>query len=40
MEAMEPVDEEKFEITVDVHGISGGPKLGRLKAINKVVFLT
>ncbi|OAY79756.1 Protein BREAST CANCER SUSCEPTIBILITY [Ananas comosus] len=35
MEAMEPVDEEKFEITVDVHGISGGPKLGRLKAINK-----
>nr|XP_029116035.1 protein BREAST CANCER SUSCEPTIBILITY 1 homolog isoform X2 [Elaeis guineensis] len=35
MEAREPVDEEKYEITVDVHGISRGPQLGRLRAINK-----
>ncbi|XP_073004975.1 protein BREAST CANCER SUSCEPTIBILITY 1 homolog [Typha latifolia] len=35
MEAKKPVDEEKFEIIVDVHGINEGPRLGRLRAINK-----
>ncbi|XP_019706744.1 protein BREAST CANCER SUSCEPTIBILITY 1 homolog isoform X2 [Elaeis guineensis] len=35
MEAREPVDEEAYEITVDVHGISKGPQLGRLRIINK-----
>ncbi|XP_017697418.2 protein BREAST CANCER SUSCEPTIBILITY 1 homolog [Phoenix dactylifera] len=35
MESREPVDEEKYEITVDVHGIGRGPQLGRLRAINK-----
>ncbi|XP_064970451.1 protein BREAST CANCER SUSCEPTIBILITY 1 homolog isoform X1 [Musa acuminata AAA Group] len=35
MDAMEPIDEEKFEVTVDIHGISDGPRLGRLRAINK-----
>lgn len=38
MEAREPVDEEKYEITVDVHGISRCPRLGRLKEINKVIL--
>ncbi|WOK91716.1 hypothetical protein Cni_G00407 [Canna indica] len=35
MESMEPVGEQKFEVTVDVYGISGGPQLGRLRATNK-----
>ncbi|KAJ6840182.1 protein BREAST CANCER SUSCEPTIBILITY 1-like protein [Iris pallida] len=35
MKAMGPIGEEKFEITVDVHGISGGPRSGRMRAINK-----
>lgn len=39
LRAMEPVDEGKFEITVDVHGISGGPRQGRLRAIKKVLYL-
>lgn len=38
MEAREPVDEETYEITVDVHGISRGPQLGRLRLIHKVSF--
>ena len=36
MEAMKPVDEERFEITVDTHGIRDGPQLGRLRVQNKV----
>ncbi|KAJ3696143.1 hypothetical protein LUZ60_001520 [Juncus effusus] len=35
MEAMEPVDEEKFEVKIDVHGIRNGPRLGRLRIANK-----
>ncbi|KAM3411673.1 hypothetical protein ACQJBY_003378 [Aegilops geniculata] len=35
MESMEPADEQKFEVTTDVHGVSEGPKLGRQRAINK-----
>ncbi|XP_077253825.1 breast cancer susceptibility1 [Tasmannia lanceolata] len=33
--AMEPVDEEQYEIRVDIHGINGGPRLGRLRVMNK-----
>jgi len=36
MERMEPVDEVRFEVTTDVHGVSEGPKLGRQRVINKV----
>ncbi|XP_057763935.1 protein BREAST CANCER SUSCEPTIBILITY 1 homolog [Salvia miltiorrhiza] len=35
IEAGEIVDEEQFEISVDIHGISDGPKLGRLRLLNK-----
>ncbi|KAL6609684.1 hypothetical protein ACP70R_039653 [Stipagrostis hirtigluma subsp. patula] len=35
MERMEPVDEQKFEVTTDVHGTSDGPRLGRERAISK-----
>ncbi|KAJ1414202.1 Zinc finger, RING-type [Sesbania bispinosa] len=35
MKEMEPVGEERFEIKVDVHGIKDGPRLGRLRALNK-----
>ncbi|KAF3327538.1 protein BREAST CANCER SUSCEPTIBILITY 1 [Carex littledalei] len=35
MEAREPVNEENFEIRVDVHGIRDGPRLGRLRASRK-----
>ncbi|KAL1555779.1 protein BREAST CANCER SUSCEPTIBILITY 1 [Salvia divinorum] len=28
-------DEEQFEISVDIHGIRNGPKLGRLRLLNK-----
>lgn len=30
-----PVDEEKYEISVDIHGIRDGPRLGRLRVQNK-----
>ena len=40
MEAREPVNEENFEIRVDVHGIRDGPRLGRLRASRKVKFQT
>ncbi|XP_038721752.1 protein BREAST CANCER SUSCEPTIBILITY 1 homolog [Tripterygium wilfordii] len=33
--AMEPIDEEQYEITVDIHGIRDGPRLGRLRVANK-----
>ena len=36
MELMEPVDEMRFEISTDVHGTAEGPRLGRLRVINKV----
>ncbi|XP_028759187.1 protein BREAST CANCER SUSCEPTIBILITY 1 homolog isoform X1 [Neltuma alba] len=35
MQAMEPVDEERYEINVDIHGIQDGPRLGRLRVLNK-----
>ncbi|KAH6825657.1 hypothetical protein C2S53_017629 [Perilla frutescens var. hirtella] len=35
IEAGELVDEEQFEISVDIHGIRDGPKLGRLRLLNK-----
>ncbi|XP_051125585.1 protein BREAST CANCER SUSCEPTIBILITY 1 homolog [Andrographis paniculata] len=35
MAAGELVDEECFEISVDIHGIRDGPKLGRLRHLNK-----
>lgn len=36
---MGPVAEEKYEATIDVHGISNGPRVGRWRAINKVNHL-
>lgn len=35
---MGPVDEECYEINVDIHGIKDGPRLGRLRALNKVRY--
>lgn len=35
---MGPVDEEKFEVSVDNHGIKDGPRLGRLRVVNEVIF--
>ncbi|KAK7331405.1 hypothetical protein VNO77_25629 [Canavalia gladiata] len=35
MKGIDPVDEEPYEINVDIHGIRGGPHLGRLRALNK-----
>lgn len=40
IDAMEHVEEEKYEIAVDVHGMRNGPRLGRLRALNMVIFLT
>ncbi|KAJ1263599.1 hypothetical protein BS78_09G198000 [Paspalum vaginatum] len=34
MEHMEPVDEMRFEISADVHGTTGGPRLGRQRVTN------
>jgi hypothetical protein len=31
-----PVDEERYEVNVDIHGIRDGPRLGRQRALNKV----
>lgn len=39
IEAGELVDEEQFEISVDIHGIREGPKLGRSRLLNKVNIL-
>ncbi|KAF2323981.1 hypothetical protein GH714_005853 [Hevea brasiliensis] len=36
MKAMELVQEEKYEILVDIHGIRDGPRLGRLRILNKL----
>ncbi|XAR72517.1 Ubiquitin--protein ligase [Bertholletia excelsa] len=35
MKAMEPVDEQPYEIGVDIHGVRDGPRLGRLRILNK-----
>ncbi|XP_027338663.1 protein BREAST CANCER SUSCEPTIBILITY 1 homolog [Abrus precatorius] len=35
MKGMNPVDEEGYEINVDIHGIRDGPRLGRLRVLNK-----
>ncbi|XP_010275915.1 PREDICTED: protein BREAST CANCER SUSCEPTIBILITY 1 homolog [Nelumbo nucifera] len=35
MKAMEPVDKEQYEINVDIHGVRDGPRLGRLRVLNK-----
>ncbi|KAG8385241.1 hypothetical protein BUALT_Bualt03G0021600 [Buddleja alternifolia] len=35
MEAGELVDEQHYEIAVDIHGIRDGPRIGRLRFINK-----
>ncbi|CAJ1962132.1 unnamed protein product [Sphenostylis stenocarpa] len=32
---LNPVDEERYEINVDIHGIRDGPRLGRLRVLNK-----
>lgn len=40
MKEMNPVGEERYEINVDVHGIRDGPRLGRLRVLNKVGFLS
>lgn len=36
MEALHPVDEEPYEVTLDNHGCCDGPKTGRLRALNNV----
>lgn len=36
---MKHVDEESYEIGVDIHGIKNGPRLGRLGLINKELKL-
>lgn len=36
MEANKLVDEESHEISIDTHGIRDGPRLGRLRLLNKV----
>ncbi|KAF9620386.1 hypothetical protein IFM89_011759, partial [Coptis chinensis] len=35
MKAMEPVAEEAYEISLDIHGIKDGPQRGRLSVLNK-----
>ncbi|XP_055820143.1 protein BREAST CANCER SUSCEPTIBILITY 1 homolog [Solanum dulcamara] len=35
LEATEFIDEQQYEIKIDTHGIVDGPKLGRLKILNK-----
>ncbi|XP_028187915.1 protein BREAST CANCER SUSCEPTIBILITY 1 homolog isoform X1 [Glycine soja] len=35
MKEMGPIDEECYEINVDIHGIRDGPRLGRLRVLNK-----
>ncbi|KAA8550722.1 hypothetical protein F0562_002406 [Nyssa sinensis] len=34
MEAMHPVDEESYEVSLDNHGCCNGPKTGRLRVLN------
>ncbi|KAK7412555.1 hypothetical protein VNO78_04019 [Psophocarpus tetragonolobus] len=35
MKEMDPVDEEPYEINVDIHGIRDGPRLGRERVLKK-----
>ncbi|KAL8103364.1 hypothetical protein AgCh_027796 [Apium graveolens] len=35
LKAKENVDEQQYEIDVDIHGVRGGPRQGRLKLLNK-----
>ncbi|KAI3741559.1 hypothetical protein L1987_59233 [Smallanthus sonchifolius] len=35
LEVKKPVDEQLYEINVDIHGFKGGPKLGRSRLLNK-----
>ncbi|CAL0301265.1 unnamed protein product [Lupinus luteus] len=35
MKEMGPVDEGRYEINADIHGIKDGPRLGRLRVLNK-----
>eukprot|EP00268_Persea_americana_P046870 TRINITY_DN4848_c0_g1_i8.p1 TRINITY_DN4848_c0_g1~~TRINITY_DN4848_c0_g1_i8.p1 ORF type:complete len:167 (+),score=33.00 TRINITY_DN4848_c0_g1_i8:2319-2819(+) len=35
MEAKHPVDEEPYEVSLDVHGCCDGPKIGRIRALEK-----
>ncbi|XP_071740379.1 protein BREAST CANCER SUSCEPTIBILITY 1 homolog [Rutidosis leptorrhynchoides] len=35
MEVKKPVDEQPYEINLDIHGFKGGPKLGRFMLLNK-----
>lgn len=39
-EAMHPVSEEPYEVHHDIHGCSGGPRKGRLRAAAKVSLLS
>ncbi|CAL5432595.1 unnamed protein product [Camellia sinensis] len=36
MEAMQPVDEEPYEVSLDNHGCCDGPRTGRLRVLNNV----
>ena len=40
MEAKHPVDEEPYEVSLDVHGCCDGPKIGRIRALEKVLSLS
>ncbi|KAL8236024.1 hypothetical protein R6Q59_017105 [Mikania micrantha] len=35
LEVKKPVDEQHYEINLDIHGFKGGPKLGRSRVLNK-----
>lgn len=35
MAAMEPVDEQLYEVGLDIHGVKDGPRFGRLRVLNK-----
>nr|GEY36211.1 protein breast cancer susceptibility 1 homolog [Tanacetum cinerariifolium] len=35
LEVKKPVDEQLYEINLDIHGFKGGPKLGRSRLLNK-----
>lgn len=38
MQAGELFDEQPYEISIDIHGVRDGPRLGRLRFLNKVIF--
>lgn len=39
MEAMRPVYEEPYEVSLDNHGCQDGPRTGRLRVLEKVSHL-